>query len=154
MNDTHMNEIVFHQSLPMMLNSVLDEVMPAYRALFKDHGLTEQQWRVLRILWQQQSLSSIDISRQTLIQPNSLVGVLERLEKHGYIARVRSVEDRRIVYAKITASGRSLGAAIAPELHKIHNEINARLDQDEWAQLLYLLDKAATVSMTKERDHG
>lgn len=154
MNDTDMNDMLFHQSLPMVLHGVLDEVMPAYRQLFNAHGLTEQQWRVLRVLWQQPSLSSIEISRQTLIQPNSLVGLLERLEKRGYVARVRSMADRRIVYATLTPAGRALGTAIAPELHEIHNMIDARLSTDEWSQLLHLLGKVAQPITTKEKDHG
>ena len=154
MNDTDLNDIVFERSLPMMLHGALDEVMPAYRQLFNAHGLTEQQWRVLRVLWEQPSLSSIDISRRTLIQPNSLVGLLERLEKRGYVARVRSIEDRRIVYAKLTPAGRELGVAIAPELREIHDMIGARLSTDEWAQLSMLLGKVSETKTMKEKNHG
>ena len=100
------------------------------------------------------SLSSIEISRQTLIQPNSLVGLLERLEKRGYVARVRSVEDRRIVFATLTPTGRALGTAIAPALREIHDMIDARLSPDEWDQLLRLLGKVAQPGITKEKDHG
>jgi len=41
----------FHQTLPMMLNLTLDAVMPLYRELFARYDLTEQQWRILRVLW-------------------------------------------------------------------------------------------------------
>ncbi len=37
----------------MMLHGVLDKIMPAYRQLFTRFGVTEQQWRVLRVLWNQ-----------------------------------------------------------------------------------------------------
>ncbi len=161
MNDYEVNDILFHQSLPMILHGGLDAVMPAYRRLFAHHGLTEQQWRVLRVLWQSQSLSSVEISRQTLIQPNSLVGVLERLERRSFIARMRSVEDRRIVFAKLTPAGRALGEAIAPALRDIHERISARLDDDEWTELRRLLDKASDTTTQisdlheqKEKDHG
>ena len=63
----------------MMLHGLLDEIMPAYRQLFTRFGVTEQQWRVLRVLWEAGALSSIEISRKTLLAQNSLVGVLERL---------------------------------------------------------------------------
>ena len=65
----------------MIMHDVLDKIMPAYRQLFTRFGVTEQQWRVLRVLWEAGSLSSIEISRKTLLPQNSLVGVLERLEK-------------------------------------------------------------------------
>ena len=89
MNDFDMNSIgasgraSFEASLPMMLYRVLDAIMPAYRALFAEYGLTEQQWRVLRTLWDNESLSSTDVAARTLIPAASLVGVLDRLERKG-----------------------------------------------------------------------
>jgi homoprotocatechuate degradation regulator HpaR len=155
MNDYDVNNNPFQQSLPMALISALDNVLPAFRRLFAKNGLTEQQWRVLRVLWQSESLSSIEISRLTLIQPNSLVGVLERLEKRKIIARVRSLEDRRIVYARLLPAGRELERAIAPELNAIHMMINARLDAEEWQMFADLLAKATGVCTSiEEKNHG
>jgi DNA-binding MarR family transcriptional regulator len=42
----------FTRSLPMMLYRTLDTVMPRFRSIFNEFGLTEQQWRVLRVLWE------------------------------------------------------------------------------------------------------
>ncbi len=39
----------FLESLPMLLSRTLDGIMPRYRSLFQAHGLTDQQWRVLRL---------------------------------------------------------------------------------------------------------
>ncbi|MDG1294271.1 MAG: hypothetical protein P8P24_03185 [Planktomarina sp.] len=52
----------FLDSLPMILNRSLDRVMPSYRRLFQANDLTDQQWRVLRALWEQQHLTSSEIS--------------------------------------------------------------------------------------------
>jgi homoprotocatechuate degradation regulator HpaR len=143
MNYSDMHKNPFNQSLPMIMHDVLDKIMPAYRQLFTRFGVTEQQWRVLRVLWEAGSLSSIEISRKTLLPQNSLVGVLERLEKKALIQRVRSVHDRRQVCATLTSSGKTLGAAVMPELAIIHEEIDSRLTSDEWRQLTYLLHKAS-----------
>ena len=47
----------FSRSLPMMLIRALDAVMPRFRDIFKEFGLTEQQWRVLRVLWEQDEIA-------------------------------------------------------------------------------------------------
>lgn len=125
----------------MMLHGVLDKIMPAYRQLFTRFGVTEQQWRVLRVLWETGALSSIEISRKTLLAQNSLVGVLERLEKKGLIQRMRSVEDRRHVFATLTSSGKALGSQVMPELAKIHDNIDSRLTPEEWQQFTYLMNR-------------
>jgi len=71
----------FLDSLPMILSRSLDRVMPSYRRLFQANDLTDQQWRVLRALWEKQHLTSAQISQITLLPPPSLVGILDRLEK-------------------------------------------------------------------------
>ena len=55
----------FDRSLPMTLNRALDAVMPPYRELFSRYGLTEQQWRILRVLWTNDEITSVDLSNNT-----------------------------------------------------------------------------------------
>ena len=57
----------FRETLPMLLNITLDQVMPVYRDLFARHGLTEQQWRILRVLWSEGAVTTTHLSRQTLL---------------------------------------------------------------------------------------
>jgi len=76
----------FLDSLPMILSRSLDRVMPSYRRLFQANDLTDQQWRVLRALWEQQHLTSSEISQITLLPPPSLVGILDRLAKKPHWA--------------------------------------------------------------------
>lgn len=140
MNDLSLNDQApFDASLPMMLYRVLDGIMPHYRALFSEFGLTEQQWRVLRTLWEDDRLSSIELARRTLLPAASLVGVLDRLEGKGLIVRLRSVEDRRVVYAKPTPEGRALEREIAPRLQAIHKAVSACVTPEQWQTLSSLL---------------
>ena len=143
MNYSDVNNIAFDASLPMLLNDALDGVMPAYRSIFSAHDLTEQQWRVLRVLWDETEMANIHISRRTLIPTNSLVGVLERLEKRGLIARARSVDDRRVMLARLTAKGRGLGESVGPALKQVHDEVAQRLSETQWEMLSELLKLAS-----------
>ena len=77
------------------------------------------------------------------IPTNSLVGVLERLERRGLIARTRSVDDRRVMLARLTAKGRGLGEAVGPALKQVHDEVAQRLSKAEWEMLSKLLKLAS-----------
>ena len=46
----------FLDSLPMILSRSLDRIMPVYRTLFQEHAITDQQWRVMRALWEQSAI--------------------------------------------------------------------------------------------------
>ena len=131
----------FLDSLPMILSRTLDEVMPVYRALFQKHAITDQQWRVMRALWEQKHLTSKQISEITLLPSPSLVGILDRLEKKGFVGRLRSVEDRRLVYIVPTQAGRKLQELMLPKIEQIHDRFMHQVTPDEWAELNRILDK-------------
>ena len=131
----------FLDSLPMILSRTLDGVMPVYRALFQEHAITDQQWRVMRALWEQKHLTSKQISKITLLPSPSLVGILDRLEKKGFVGRLRSVEDRRLVYIVPTQAGRKLQELMLPKIEQIHDKFMHQVTPDEWGELNRILDK-------------
>ena len=131
----------FLNSLPMILSRTLDGVMPVYRALFQEHAITDQQWRVMRALWEQKHLTSKQISEITLLPSPSLVGILDRLEKKGFVGRLRSVEDRRLVYIVPTQAGRKLQELMLPKIEQIHDKFMHQVTPDEWGELNRILDK-------------
>ena len=141
----------FEASFPMMLHRSLDAVLPDYRALFSEFGLTEQQWRILRALWERTAITHNELARITLIPANSLVGILERLEKRELVVRIRSVEDRRNVIVKATAGGRALERQVEPKLAEVQARLRDRMTEDEWCSLERLLVKACTRSSTRSR---
>tara|TARA_Y100000739_G_C20579458_1_gene452072 strand:- start:831 stop:1274 length:444 start_codon:yes stop_codon:yes gene_type:complete len=143
MNYSSINEttIAFTKSLPMLLNRSLDAIMPPYRDLFQEFGVTEQQWRVLRVLWEQRHLTSTQISTLTLLPSPSLVGILDRLEKKGLVKRLRSSADRREVHITITKMGKELQAQVMPKVKKIQNQIKQKLSKTEWEQINKILEK-------------
>jgi len=143
MNDSSINKktLDFTTSLPMLLNRSLDAIMPPYRDLFQEFGVTEQQWRVLRVLWEQKHLTSAQISILTLLPSPSLVGILDRLEKKELVKRLRSSSDRREINITITDKGRELQSEVMPKVKKIQDQIKVILTDPEWRELNKCLEK-------------
>ena len=143
MNDSSINKktLDFTTSLPMLLNRSLDAIMPPYRDLFQEFGVTEQQWRVLRVLWEQKHLTSAQISILTLLPSPSLVGILDRLEKKELVKRLRSSSDRREINITITDKGRELQSEVMPKVKKIQDQIKVILTDCEWRELNKSLEK-------------
>ena len=133
----------FRETLPMLLNVTLDRVMPVYRELFARHGLTEQQWRCLRVLWDEGEVTTTHLSRQTLLPAPSLVGILDRLEKKGLIARHRRDGDRRKVHVTATDQGRRLHQQVMPALEHVHARVTGAVSAGEWQAMRATLAKIA-----------
>ncbi len=127
----------------MILHRTLDGVMPNFRDLFARYNLTEQQWRVLRVLWSSKKVTSAELSIRTLLPAPSLVGIIDRLEKKELVARVRSVEDRRVVYVVATAQGRALEEEVTPQVTKIDENLRSRVTPEEWRAMEETLARIA-----------
>lgn len=125
----------------MQLNHALDAVMPAYRELFARFDLTDQQWRVLRVLWSSGKITSVELAKRTLLVAPSLVRILDRMEKKGLVSRVRSTSDRRVVYVVATAQGRAIEKKVSPDVEIIQANIRSIISEKEWSQLENILAK-------------
>jgi DNA-binding MarR family transcriptional regulator len=95
----------------------------------------------MRALWEQEHLTSKQISQITLIPAPSLVGILDRLEKKDLLGRLRSVEDRRLVFIRPTKAGRELQEIMLPKIEQIHNFLIERVTSKEWKEMKRILDK-------------
>ena len=135
----------FSRSLPMLLYRALDTVMPRFRRIFNEFGLTEQQWRVLRVLWEHDDIAFHALAEATLIPPPSLVGVVDRLSKSGLVARRRSESDRRNVSVLATSKGYALEIKVRPRVEEAYAELRATVDTREWKQLLEGLDRLGSI---------
>ncbi len=133
----------FTRSLPMMLNRSLDAVMPRFRKIFNDFGLTEQQWRVLRVLGEQQQITLNELSDLTLIPAPSLVGVVDRLQVTGLVGRRRSDTDRRKVYVLASKKGSELEARIRPQVASAYAALKQSIDVETWDRALEGLQQIA-----------
>ena len=134
-----MNE--FQQSVPMLFYRALHGIMPPFRRLFAEHDLTEQQWRVIRVLWQQDHQPLLKLAELTLLPSPSLVGVVDRMERDGLVVRQRSSEDRRVVQVRLTDRGRELQEQVAPQVEGIYRTLETKLDAEEWQVLRRALSK-------------
>ena len=133
----------FDTSLPMILYRTLDAVMPVFRAIFARFGLTEQQWRVLRVLWERDGRPLLALAEATLIQAPSLVGVVDRLQRDGLVRRRRSRHDRRVVRICLTGRGRNLESQVIPLVDAAYSHLERAVTGGEWATLLATLEKIA-----------
>lgn len=126
----------FSHSLPMVLYRTLDAVMPRFRKIFNEFGLTEQQWRVLRVLWDEQALTLTRLAALTLIPPPSLVGIVDRMERAELVTRQRSEADRRKVNVVLTSQGAALEDEIMPRVASAYAELKRSVDADTWDRVL------------------
>ena len=133
----------FTHSLPMLLYRAQDAVMPRFRRIFNESGITEQQWRVLRVLAEGGAQPVRQLAELTVIPAPSLVGVIDRLQKRGLVRRQDCERDRRRVLVGATDEGRALHDRIAPSVTRAYADLLKSLPPRDWIRLVEGLDALA-----------
>lgn len=110
------------------------------KTLKKEH-LTLPQLDILVCLGRTEGLTLGKIGERLMVTGGNITGVMDRLEKSGYVYRDRDKDDRRIVRAKLTPQGVSLHKEILPVFQKKWNDIVNILGTAEQRHLSLLLKK-------------
>jgi len=125
----------FSQSLPMSLLRGREAVMRFFRPMLREHGLTEQQWRVLRALSDRQAIEPTALARTTFLLAPSLSRILKDLEGRGLIERRQGSGDMRRSEVSISQEGLRLIDKVAPDSEANYAEISARFGEERLARL-------------------
>ena len=130
-------------SLPVSLIRAREAVMAPIRKMLQRAGITEQQWRVLRVLSEYGPLDAGSLARRAALMPASLSRIVQSMETGGYIARKPDPDDRRRQHIAIASKGQSViesHRAEAADIAACYREI---LGDDDHDTLLALLQKLA-----------
>jgi DNA-binding MarR family transcriptional regulator len=112
--------------------------------LYKGHGLTEQQYHVLRVLAEAgpDGLSCFELSERLPTPAPDVTRLIERLQRARLATRRRCAEDRRVVRLELTDRGRCVLRKLGPVLARFHRDRLAHMSQQELDLLTRLLRKA------------
>jgi homoprotocatechuate degradation regulator HpaR len=134
-----------HRNLPMLLLQARESVMRYFRRSLKQHGLTEQQWRVIRVLNESGEMETGKIAELTCILAPSLSGVLDRMERDELIVRYRLSTDQRKVFVDLTARGKDLVSDISQSIEVQYAALEELLGQKQLLAAYALLDSLAAL---------
>ena len=96
------------RSLPIALMRSREKVMAPIRDMLRASGLTEQQWRVLRILSEFGPQDLTEIARQACLLMPSLSRIIRSLAQNGLVIRASNTKDRRRQTVVISPAGQHL----------------------------------------------
>ncbi len=85
---------------------------------------------VLLILWQEDGLQAAALGRRAGLEPSSMTGILDRMERDNLIQRLADPDDRRAQRIFLTDSGRAyeapVGCAVTRMLERLTGDVSAR----------------------------
>jgi homoprotocatechuate degradation regulator HpaR len=130
-----------HRNLPRLLLQARESVMAHARPSLRVHGLSDQQWRVLRVLGEHGALETGRVAREAYLLGPSLTGVLMRMERDGLVRRERDPADQRRTVVEATAKGLKLVEKLSHTIERHYDWMERSLGREKLSQLYRLLDE-------------
>lgn len=134
-------------SVTLALLEAREALMSHFRPALNDIGLTEQQWRIIRILAQYGELESTHLAEKACILKPSLTGIIRRLSEMDLVTRRRGDTDQRFVYIHLTSAGDDIFKKMSVEMEKRYQNIHRKIGDEKMAKLLELLKEVQKVKI-------
>lgn len=134
-----------HRNLPRLLLHARESVMGHTRPSLRSHGLSDQQWRVLRVLGEHAhdsaGVETGRVAKEAFLLGPSLTGVLTRMARDGLIERQRCPQDARRTVVRATPAGLAKVQALSHSIEAHYAWMEAQLGKPAMQQLYALLDQ-------------
>jgi homoprotocatechuate degradation regulator HpaR len=123
----------------MELLKAREAAMARFRPMLREHGLTEQQWRVIRALAAFDNIDASELARRSFLLAPSLTRILQHLEREKLVKRSNDAHDQRRFVFALTSKGRKLFSRVGPDSELLYSTIEKRFGREKLESLYVLL---------------
>jgi homoprotocatechuate degradation regulator HpaR len=127
------------RALPLALLRAREAVMSPIRVVLKAHDMTEQQWRVLRVLHENGLMDAKELAKSACVLAPSLTRIIKYLEQQKMLTRSVDGRDGRRVLLDILPLGSEFIESVTPEIQVIYQALSDKYGAQKMNDLLDLL---------------
>lgn len=130
----------FHESIGYWLCISASSMQDALNEELARHGITYRQFQVLGWLAHDgEELTQAELAARMRIEPPTLVGLLDRMEQQGWIARVNFPGDRRKKLVRVAPAAADVWETMVAALIRVRARATSRLTPEQVESLKVML---------------
>lgn len=130
-----------NRNIPLLLLKTREAMMAYFRPALSKHQLTEQQWRIVRELYEKEQLEPRELCQECCILSPSMAGILKRMEELNLIIKVPSEFDKRRVMVMLAPGVDQIVESVLEENKQAYAELAQKVGEEELLALMAQLDK-------------
>ena len=135
------------RSLPIALLRARETVMIPVRKMLQESRISEEKWRVLRVVEESGPIEQTRIADKACLHPSSLTRIMHALDRDGLLERSTDSSDRYQSTALITDAGRALIHEHTARCNHLFARLENQFGTDKLDTLLDLLDELQQVRL-------
>lgn len=128
------------QALVSAVMATADGFLRESHRLFRPLGLTGAQYNLLNVLAESEGgLSQRAISDRLVVDRSNVTGLIDRMEKAGWVKRTDDPEDRRVYRVILTPAGRKLWEKVTPRYQAVVAQVTRGLSERRMHEVVAVL---------------
>jgi DNA-binding MarR family transcriptional regulator len=136
------------------LNEIMSVIMKGFggrlvKELYKTN-ITLPQFFILKSLYREGQMKMTDLARYMNVTTAAMTGLVDRLVRDGYIERVRSDNDRRIIKVKLTSIGNGLVKRVNGRRRQMVIRIFGKISEGDRRDYLRILNQIKDILLKSE----
>ncbi len=112
-------------------NNTSKRIADIFNARLNSYDVTRVQWIALYFLGTSKYINQSELAEKMNIKKSTIVRLIDRMEKEGYVQRKKDITDRRITYIFLTALGKKLRKKLLPFGEEFNNLISRDISDED-----------------------
>jgi len=122
-------------------NNTSKIIADVFNAKLSAYDMTRVQWIALYFLGTSKYINQSELAEKMNIKKSTIVRLIDRMEKEGYVQRKKDIKDRRITYIFLTALGKKLRKKLLPFGEEFSNLISKDISNEDMKIFKNVLNK-------------
>lgn len=146
------------ETVGFLLSDTVRTMTRTFSARIAKHRVGMGIFQFLRVLWEDDGLTQVELAERTRMRGASAAGALHELERRGFVRRIADNYDRRKIRVLLTLKGRQLYDLVMPDIDITNRAMLADFDAAEQRMLKSMLQRmrrnlaeASTKSARKQK---
>lgn len=102
-----------------------------YSRPLKEFGLTPMQFFILEMLWKNEGSSQQRIADDSFCDKSTIVHLIDKLEKAGFVWRISAPEDRRMYRLFLSPKAKDLYPEASKRVAEVDKELRERFSEED-----------------------
>ncbi len=131
-------------------NKVSKKIADIFNEKLSTYEVTRVQWIALYFLGKYEYINQSELAEKMDIKKSTMVRLIDRMEKDGYVQREKDIEDRRITYICLTELGKNRRKELLPFGEEFSNLITRGISDDDIEIFKKVLNKLVENAQLRE----
>lgn len=127
--------------LAFMTGNASKKVYDNFNQNLSEKGSTRVQWQALYFIGKEDRINQTDLANLMQLKASTVVRLIDRMERDGYLYREKDLTDRRISYISLTEKGKKMREELIVEVEAFSKRITGNITEDEIKVYKNVLDK-------------